>query len=228
MRTIVSFLSILLVSCACAANAAPARFEAVVPTAQQETDYVWRNLQDIAFFEQNGYNVSFPVGDLIDALKEKARSGSLTDEDYTALGLFMEQHAYRAEDYERGYQHVTAVLSSLEAMVNSIEDEGYGWNFRFYDRYQIFLTLYGPGGSYNPGDGSIILLTNPRGGFRRYANPVNTLIHEVVHMGIEESIVQRLNVPHGLKERLVDLFVKAHFGDVLPDYRIQRRGKFEN
>lgn len=88
----------------------------------------------------------------------------------------------------------------------------------------ISIPLYGPGGSYNADNGSITLLTNQRGGFRQYANPLYTLIHEVVHMGIEDSIVQRFAVPHGLKERIVDTFVSIHFADELPDYRIQQMG----
>ncbi|MEO0576624.1 MAG: hypothetical protein AAF004_14260 [Pseudomonadota bacterium] len=203
------------------------RFEAVIPTVEQETNYIWRNLQDIPFFEENGYQVSLPDGVLIAALKDKARAGALNDEHYLALQTFMKEGVYRDEDYRRGYDKIVAVLPSLEKMVSTIEAQDYEWGFRVHARYPIMLTLYGPGGSYDPDSGTITMLTDTQGGFRQYANPLNTLIHEVVHIGIEESIVRQFSVPHGLKERLVDTFVTLHFAEALPDYRVQQMGDQE-
>ena len=50
------------------------------------------------------------------------------------------------------------------------------------------------------------------------------MIHELVHIGIEESIINRFKTPHGLKERIVDTFVYLNFHDLLPEYRIQEMG----
>ena len=43
-------------------------------------------------------------------------------------------------------------------------------------------------------------------------------------MGIEASIVQKYQLPHALKERLVDILVLLLFGDELSDYSIQPMG----
>ena len=179
---------------------------------------------DVSFFEENGYRVSFPKGDLIDRLKAKARVGSLSNQDYAALGTFMAEEVYRRSDYQAGNENVRKVLPQLDQMLAELARENYEWQFRTYERYRILLTLYGPGGSYDPVDGTIILFTTSQGAFRQYESPVNTLIHEVVHLGIEASIVQKLQVPHDLKERIVDTIVMRHFGEDLPDYRIQQMG----
>ncbi|MEL6871071.1 MAG: hypothetical protein AAFO81_14820 [Pseudomonadota bacterium] len=200
------------------------RFEAVIPTAEQEAAYIWRTLRDTPFLEQNGYDVALPNGEVIVTLKNKARVGSLDDDDYVALQNFMQSEVYRAEDYRSGYEKIAEVLPSLEKMVSTLEAQNYEWGFRVFDHYPILLTLYGPGGSYDPDAGTITMLTTTQGAFRQYPNPLNTLIHEVVHIGIEASVVRMLSVPHGQKERLVDTFVKLHFAEVLPDYRVQNMG----
>lgn len=224
MRFFVFLCCLLLAANTSAEVRSTARFEAVIPTAEQEAAYIWRTLRDIPFFEQNGYNVALPSGEVIVTLKNKARAGSLDDDDYVTLQTFLQTEVYRDEDYLKGYEKISDILPSLEKMVSVLEAQNYEWGFRVYDHYPILLTLYGPGGSYDPDSGTITMLTNTQGGFRQYSNPLNTLIHEVVHIGIEASVVRRLSVPHGQKERLVDTFVKLHFAEALPDYRVQQMG----
>ena len=43
-------------------------------------------------------------------------------------------------------------------------------------------------------------------------------------MGMEQSIVQKHQLPHGLKERIVDRFVFLMFQDDLPNYKVQNMG----
>ena len=73
--------------------------------------------------------------------------------------------------------------------------------------------------------GQLLFFTNPNGDFKQYDNPANTLIHEIIHMGIEESIIQRYQVSHPLKERIVDQLVLLHFRTLLPNYRLQEMGE---
>lgn len=58
----------------------------------------------------------------------------------------------------------------------------------------------------------------------KYKNPAYTIIHEISHMGMEYSIVQKYNLTHGTKERLVDTFVYLMFREKLPEYKIQNMG----
>jgi len=106
----------------------------------------------------------------------------------------------------------------------SIMDTFKDWGFKTFNSYTVQLTLYGPGGSYDNTTGQITLFTTQNGKFKGYESPANTLIHEIFHIGIEEAVVEKYNLTHQQKERLVDLFVKIWFGEVLPEYRLQSFG----
>ena len=200
------------------------RFNVLIPTAEQEAAYIWRTIQDIHFFDENGYQVSLPQGAFIESLKEKSRNNQLTDNDYSELKKFIKSTVYKKSDYLKGYEAVKNDLPLLHKMFKHIASANYAWGFKTFESYDIVLTLYGPGGSYNPDKGSILLYTTQDGRFKQYDKPINTLIHEVVHIGIEESIITEFQVSHGLKERIVDSFVLLHFKSQLSDYRIQQMG----
>lgn len=200
------------------------RVQINIPTLEAETEYIWRTIIDTRFFEENNYQVSLPGGELIESLKQKAKSNSLSDADYEDLKNFMENGVYNSSDYQTGYQNIETQLALVNKMIAEIGSMNLDWNFKEFDVYTVNLTLYGPGGSYNPDEGSLLIYTTLDGRFKQYDNPAHTLIHEIVHIGIEASIVQKYNVPHPLKERIVDTFVSLCFGELLPDYRIQNMG----
>ena len=196
-----------------------------IPTAESESEYIWSNIQDIEFFEANNYQVSLPQGSIIEELKQKAKSKQLSDSDYARLESFVKDSVYKKSDYLKGYEKIELERPLLNKMINELSQSNFNWEFKAFETYQVNLTLYGPGGSYNPDEGSILIYTTPEGKFKNYANPSNTLIHEVVHIGIEETIVAKYNVPHTLKERIVDTFVSLYFSQYLPNYRIQDMGE---
>ena len=117
-------------------------------------------------------------------------------------------------------------MSLINSFITKIDSEkkNWDWEFNTFDRYKIIFTLYGTGGSYDPDQGTITLLTTKDGRFMNYENPANTIIHEIVHMGMEYSIVQKYKLSHGNKERIVDTFVYLMFKDQLSDYSIQNMG----
>ncbi len=42
---------------------------------------------------------------------------------------------------------------------------------------------------------------------------------------MEESIISTYNVPHSMKERIVDTFVSLNFEKYLPNYKLQHMGE---
>lgn len=226
LRFLAAVLGLLLaLYCSAAlANGPASRFQIKIPTAEQEAAYLWQNLNATAFFEKNGYSVSYPDGAFFQTLIAKARGNALTPADNQALVRHMQRNIYRRSDYQTAHRQIVGVLNQLTAMLEQLEATRYRWGFASHARYSITLTLYGPGGSYDPETGSIRIFATADGRFKQYQNPLNTLIHEVVHMGIEASIVERLGVPHGLKERIVDNLVLRHFGHQLMDYSVQPMG----
>ena len=52
-----------------------------IPDAKAEAKYIWRNIQDITFFEKNRYQLALPAGQLTEKLKDKAREKQLKDDE---------------------------------------------------------------------------------------------------------------------------------------------------
>ncbi len=197
-----------------------------IPTAEMESEYIWSTIQDINFFEENNYQINLPEGSLIEDLKTKSKLQNLTDKDYEALKLFIQDSVYNESDYKSGYDKIEHELELINSMIKEIGQSNFNWNFKEFDTYKVNLTLYGPGGSYNPDEGSLLIFTTTKGQFKNYDNPANTIIHEITHIGIEEAIVNKYQVTHTLKERIVDTFVSLNFNQYLPDYKIQDMGEY--
>ena len=200
------------------------RINLKIPNAVMESEQVWRTIQDISFFEENNYQLNLPQGPLIERLKKASREETLKPEDYTKLKAFIQDEIYNQEDYRRGYEKIHENTNLINKLVNEISRTQYPWHFKEFETYQVNLTLYGPGGSYNADEGSILILTTPEGQFKQYNNPTNTIIHEVTHIGVQQSIIDKHQVPHVLKEQIVDTFVFLHFNAELPNYKIQNLG----
>lgn len=222
LKISIIILTVLIVSCE---GKSQSRIMINTPTAASEAEYIWRTIQDIKFFEENNYHISLPKGLFIQKLRVKAKSENLINEDYEQLKKFIKDSVYNKADYQKGYEKIENELVLINKMINEISQSEYNWNFKEFKTYQVNLTLYGSGGSYNPDEGSILIFTTTKGQFKNYDNPVNTVIHEITHIGIEESIITKYQVPHTLKERIVDTFVFLNFSQYLPDYGIQDMGE---
>lgn len=208
----------------CSAGISQDRIKVNIPTAEAEADYIWRTIQDTKFFEENNYQVALPPGMLVEGLKKKAKENQLTDEDYVELKSFVRDSVYDTSQYAAGFAKIEAQLPLLNRLLVRLSNMERDWDFKEFPLYEVNLTLYGPGGSYDPDEGTILIYTTPQGQYKQYDNPANTIIHEIVHIGVEASIVQKYQVPHRLKERIIDTFVSLCFGEDLPDYRIQNMG----
>lgn len=200
------------------------RINVAIPSPDSESSYIWQNIRDIKFFDSNGYTISLPQSELTTSMLTHARNGSLNNAYLDSLKALMSNRIYNRADYLNGYNKIVEALPTIEKAERILSENRWEWSFKEFDQYQINLTLYGPGGSYNPYNGSILLLTMHDGRFKGYSNPANTIIHEMVHIGIDSSIIRKYNLSHTAKERLVDLFVQTFFGDLLPDYKLQAFG----
>lgn len=210
--------------CSFSANKPSNHIKINIPTAEDEAKYIWNTIKDINFFEKFNYQISLPKGTFIDTLKSKARKKKLSKSDYESLISFMQDSIYSKKNYNNGYKKVHEQLSLINKMIKEINELELNWKFKKFETYQVNLTLYGPGGSYNPDEGSILIYTTSNGNFKGYSNPAYTIIHEIVHIGIQESIIDKYNLPHSLKERIVDNMVSLCFGKYLSEYKVQDMG----
>jgi hypothetical protein len=192
-------------------------------TVEEEANYVWHLIHKIDFFNQNGYRISLPSHSMIDDLKTKSLQHQLQPEDYGRLKEVFAEEIYRPDSYEPGLLKLEEarekVLKCFPVFINYRDK----WGFKIFPQYKVRLTLYGPGGSYNNLRGEIIMLTTETGGFAR-TEPSMVIVHEMVHIGIEEKIVKKYDLAHWVKERIVDKFVDYHFKSLFPDYQMSYKG----
>ncbi|WP_282042732.1 hypothetical protein [Winogradskyella flava] len=219
-------LTFSIISLTCKSQTQVSQIEIVQPTITEEVTSIWRTINDYSFFEKQGYTINLPNDSLIDSLITKSKNGTFGNEDFSAIYTLVESKIFDQEDYKQAIQKVENQMSLIHSFINEIDSKRskWDWNFKMFDKYKVIFTLYGTGGSYNPDDGTITLFTNKDGKFMNYENPANTIIHELTHMGMEYSIIQKYNLNHGLKERLVDTFVYLMFKEKLPEYKIQNMG----
>lgn len=202
------------------------RLEILVPNIEQEASSIWRTINDISFLENQGYKINLPESSLIDTLVTKSRNGTFSNADFSSIYDFVETNVFQVEDYKKAAQIVESEYLLINKLIGEIDSSKnkWDWDFKMFDTYKIIFTHYGTGGSYDINDGTITLLTNKEGNFIGYKNPSNTIIHEITHMGMEFSIVEKFKLSHGLKERVVDTFVYLMFHEMLPEYRVQNMG----
>jgi hypothetical protein len=223
-RTIVAtvLIGLILAPFLTAAHAEnPPQFRVSIPSAEQEAAFVCSLMRNIASFDSNRYVLSMPRSDIVSVLLEKARRKELVGKDWNLLQKDIQTTVYDRTDYQNGYQAVADVLAIADTKGAVFQNYHEKWGFYLPPQYDIRLTLYGPGGSYDARTGTIVMLTTKEGGFKRGRNPLETILHEAVHIGIENTIVSKYGLSHWTKERIVDQFMMHHFKDVCPDYRMQ-------
>ena len=221
-------VNILLSTSCWAQKSQRAKLSITIPTVAQEATSIWRTINDIKFFEKNGYTVNLPKDELIDKLITKSKEGTFGNNDYSAIYNLLESKIYNTANYKLALENVQLqeqLINNMVVQLHSLQDSCI-WNFNILDNYNVVFTLYGSGGSYDPQNGTITLFTTEKGEFKNYKNPANTIIHEIVHIAIEESIVQKYNFSHSLKELTVDTIVKLLFNNLLPEYKVQNMCNF--
>ncbi len=125
-----------------------------------------------------------------------------------------------AEDIERvvaaefdasGYEAVAEYLTSqwevhAAGFVPMKSVAAFAWR----DSFEVVLTKYGSGGSFDVGKGRVIVNIATR----EREKLVGTITHEIIHMLIQHMIKAN-NVSHWRKERLVDLIGAKYFPKLL-------------
>ena len=192
------------------------------PEAQEEFSVIWHTLRTMPFYWKHGYEVVLADNEKFEELVKLSPSNSDAKKKET-YEIFI-QDIYHKTDYEKGLKALEDVEEKIRAAFPRFKELNKQWGFKVFYHYDVVLTLYGPGGLYNPRTGKVTLKTTPDGTFKR-VDPLSTIIHEMVHIGIHENIVKRFRLTHWEKERIVDLICSIKFGDILRGYRIHPGGE---
>ena len=191
-------------------------------TPEEEFGIIWYTLRNMAFFREHGYDVTFPDHKNFAQLSKAPLDTSEVNkkELYELFG----RKIYDKSKYEKGLKGVLHAEEIVENAFPIFEKFREKWDFTVHKSYEVILTLYGPGGQYNPKTGKIFLKSTANGQFKRI-DPMHTIIHEMVHIGIEKNIVKKYQLTHWEKERVVDLVCSLAFIDLLPNYTLQWKGE---
>jgi len=159
---------------------------------------------------------------VIDPLKAKILNNQrLTSTEEAQVINSFKADLYNEADYQQSVAVLRAAAMIADGQIDSLRRYQTAWGFFIPAHYKIQLTMYGPGGSYNPATGTITMLVPKDGQFSGDRRPIHTILHETVHIGIENRIIQRYGLVQSDKERLVDQFTKKYFSAVIPDYPMQ-------
>ncbi len=189
-------------------------------TADEEFNYLMKVLGEMAFYNEHGYKIAIPehpffvnISNNLDLLKtldmEEARNIFKTE-------------VYDLDYFKNGLRVINKDISLAEKAVEKM-GEWEKWGFKLFPNYEVLLTAYGPGGAYDYNKGNIIMKTKLSGEFKRRI-PIHTVIHEIIHIGIKESVTKKLKLTHPEEEGLVDAICANCFKDMMIDYHIQERG----
>lgn len=218
--------TLMLLLCSCLQPNSTNQLKISIPTIQQEATSIWRTINDISFLESQGYQIHLPQHEVIDTLLKKSKEKKFGNSDFAKIYQILESDIYDKSKYTLAWKKVKEQEDLINSLISRLrkKQSSWNWNFKTFTTYEVVFTLYGTGGSYDPDRGLVTLFTNQGGKFMKYKNPANTIMHEIIHMGIEQSLVQTLQISHGVKERIVDRITFLLFGDRLPNYKIQNKG----
>ena len=120
---------------------------------------------------------------------------------------------FSSEKYLVAAEHINTKWPDLSAILIELQEIP---SFKLLDKYKIILTRYGSGGSYNSVAGEVILNIE-----RRPPDQLmGTIAHEIVHIGIQDFI-NKYEIKHWFKERLVDLIGQRYFPNLRKMQKIE-------
>jgi hypothetical protein len=94
--------------------------------------------------------------------------------------------------------------------------------FDLKSKYTIYFTKYGVGGSYDTKNDSVIIKVWEG---KEPGMTLRTFIHEIIHISIEH-LIEKYNIEHWDKERLVDLLGMKYFPNFTKEQQIYKHKDF--
>lgn len=172
-----------------------------IPSLSEEQDYVNNELlKKYKLYKKYGYSPKIPENNL----KEEFR-----DNKNIYINSLKE-----IKKFKKGWKRVYNVLLIIKK----------DYNFKIFKNYNVRLTLYGTGGDYFPSYGAFDgKLRNQPGRTKKLNKSIilvradlkksfeRIIIHEIIHLGIEDSIVRKNKLRHLEKEALVNRIYKKYF-----------------
>lgn len=154
------------------------------------------------WYSEHGYKPKLPGGVHISEVNEEKKEA-----------LFRQA---KSEYNERFYKEVAATLKDQWKKYSSSwpREKVIKMGLDFANDYTVCLTSYGVGATYNESEGMLMLNV----GNADASELASIIFHEIIHLVIESNI-QKYNIGHWHKERLVDMI----FNELLPDLSFEQK-----
>jgi hypothetical protein len=195
-------------------------------TKEEAFSFVCYLIKELPWFNENGYNdnghkVSLPMHKDFERLYKNPEL--LDEKNKDSLRQLFYEEVYDASKFDTSVEAISQTEDVVKKTLKKLAVLQTNWNFKIKQSYDILLTLYGPGGNYEwRSDVGIVKIKTSFGSYvRSKESYAKTVVHEIVHIGIEKDIVQKYHLSHWEKERLVDLICSLYLKDLLPWYENQ-------
>ncbi len=191
-------------------------------SASQEFERLWEHLLEMQFLKDNGYKPVWPDSPRFAPVIEAAPD--LEQFDKTELQNFIESSIYDVDFFTPGITAIETARPIIEQGLIKLSNLADPWDYKLFDTYHILLTSYGTNGSYDTDSGQIVIRVDKEGMGSTFHGHDAVVLHEIIHLGIESSIVLKYQLSHWEKEHTVDLITKFLLGDIVAKYYMQPQG----
>lgn len=189
-------------------------------TPQDTFNNLLQILEQMPWYKSNGYHITLPSHPIFKDLEEHPEKIKTLDQATRDkyFEIFISE-IYKPLDITSITESLNKNTKLLLTTLDKLKVLNKNWGFKIFPKYKIVPEMYSPGGRYHSWSGQITLdIKNSVYGVYR------NIIHEMVHLGIEEIIVQKYKLTHWEKEGLVDLICSTYLKDLLPNYLLQSSG----
>ncbi len=172
-------------------------------TLENEIKNVEKIVNMLQWFENNSYKILLPVGIKCDSNKDTIAT-AVEKEFETNQNIF--NSLKPALDY---------LIEQNQVTINTFFSS---FNYNVPENITVNFTSYGPGGMYLLPDTAVVMLKD---------SPqwvLQMIIHETIHLVIEEPFVNKYNLSHWKKELAVDtLCLSEQLNNIFIDYKHQKQ-----
>lgn len=208
----------------------------VKQTPRSAYEHMKRELTKFSKWRKKGYSFNYgpPHHQLVDELIKS----DVPRVEWDKVQRVVESEIYPHFDFEPAVQSVKFAMPEVDKALAVFQTYKEKWGFKLFPTYEIELVVgtIGGGGSWqteNDIDGGIpngvITFWQNPDPTKRGRTPAERIVHEIVHIGIEELLTQickdagKPALHQKTKERLVDLIVQKAFQvELFPNYHMQK------
>ncbi len=153
-------------------------------TLESEVHYVKKMVLQAPWFKRNDYNIRLPNGIGDDSNEKNIYSAVSREFTHKKREFNVIRYALRKE---------------IKKHQKVLDTFFMNFDYPLPKNIHVYFTMYGPGGSYYPPNKIIVVLKDSIEWI------LKMIIHESIHLIIEEPFIKKNNIRHWEKEALVDM-----------------------